>query len=235
MPNQTRAEAKAVRDAAVAAFRISDLTLPRNEYIRDSLNPLKGKISFGPGADPFTLNNAASYLAAYGHEGRLRDGALALAPVDPATWNIVYEPIRQLTHVAYHFAHRAGDVDGAAALEPLLFREGDTYNVFRGVFVPSQHPVGTVTVGDRPTAEMLSGAWLKRPFDDVSAYDSPGPYGRGGRAEDRIASAAAGDILTASMMWVWGGSDEWPRARIDEYVDALIAQWHTLDGWQPGW
>jgi hypothetical protein len=235
MPNQTRAEAKAVRDAAVAAFRISELELPRNNDIRDSLNPLKGKISFGPGADPFTLNNAAAYLAAYGHEGRVRDGALALGPIEPATWNIVYEPIRQLTHVAFHFAHRAGDTSGAEQLEPLLFREGDSYDIFRGVFIPSQHPPGTPTVGDRPTAEMLSGAWLNRPFENVGKYDNPGPHGRGGRTEDRLASAAAGDVLTASMMWVWGGSADWPRERIDDYVDALIPQWHALDGWAPGW
>ncbi|GAA3595044.1 hypothetical protein GCM10022198_18600 [Klugiella xanthotipulae] len=140
MPNQTREQAAAVRDSAAAGFNISALKLPRNEFIRAALNPLKGKLSLGPNAYPYVLNNAAAFLAVYGHQKRLRDGALPLGEVCPETWNIVYEPIRQLIHVAYHFGHRAEDTDGAASLEPLLFREGDTYELIRGPFVPSEHP-----------------------------------------------------------------------------------------------
>lgn len=236
MPNQTREQAQDVSARARAAFDIASLKLPRNRYIRSALNELKSKLSLGPNAYPYSLHNAAAYLCGYGHERRARDGAVVLTEISPETWNIVYDPIRELIHTAYYFAHRSDDAEGVGLLEPHVF----TYNEYETTQVPSMDtpPDGLGRTSDRPTPQFLNGEWLERPFENRGEYEEPLPYST--RPDDpdtdnRMAMAAVSDVVVASTMWVWGGSELWPRERIEAYIDGMITEWHQLEGWAPGW
>jgi hypothetical protein len=79
-----------------------------------------------------------------------------------------------------------------------------------------------------PLPRTLDGKSLKLPFDDPHYGD-----GYPVKPEDMIGSAAVMDLRKLSTMWIYGGSETWPQARIEQQVTTTLEKLYALPGWEP--
>jgi hypothetical protein len=117
--------------------------------------------------------------------------------------------IRDPIETAYFFSLRAGDTESANKVQPFVGRPDR----------PGKYS---------PLPWTLNGKELKLPFDDphyADRYPS--------KPEDMIGSAAVMDLRILATMWIYGGSETWPQARIEQQVTTTLEKLYALPGWEP--
>ena len=195
------------RDALAERVREA-IDLGKDAPVRGALaRPFKAvgkKLSFRAGAKPDDLLSAIFVLSAYSRYEKAVDASVLLGEIDPDSWGIDYNYVRASIHLSAFFAERAHD-GIAALLAPYL----------------------AVPAGYQPAPLVMAGETLRLSFERRPYEGYPLDM------TSAMAGDAIHDVTELSTMWLFGGSNEWPRERILSQVDSTIERLHALKGWAP--
>lgn len=200
--NPTPAQVKQVTSDILAAAGLD--TLPPSRTHGALVRKLQKKFTLGRGAVPSTLSSIVDEWLLYDFFDRAYNVSLAVGQVDAATWDVDYNYIRTIIHHTAYIAHRQGFLAEAAALEPLLR-------------IPAHY---------QPTPLLMSGERMRLPFEKWDLWNA-----QPADMTSTIAGEAMMDLARLSTMWLFGGSAEWPRERIDALYDSTVEQIKRLPGW----
>ncbi|WP_454114872.1 hypothetical protein [Microbacterium lacticum] len=132
--------------------------------------------------------------------------ARALGRIDMHTWIIDYIYVRGIIHHTAYVAQRLSLFAEAAELEQFLRVPADYF----------------------PQPRLMEGKGLRLPFSEENmALWAAQPVDM----SSTIIGEAYVDLSYLSTMWLFGGSAEWPRERIDAFYDETVANITALPAW----
>lgn len=195
------------KDLEVETLKAVELeTLPPSRIHGRYVRQLQRKLTFGRGAVPSVLASIVHLFLLYGDFARAYRVASVVERIDPETWDVDYNYIRGIIQDTAYEAHRRGYLAEAAELQSWI-----------------RHPEGY-----RPPEILMNGSRLRLPFSERQmAKWAAQPVDM----TSTIAGEGLMDLSTLSRMWLFGGSSEWPRERIDAFYDETVANIKALPGW----
>ena len=164
------------------------------------------RMPFSKNSTQAPLADVCEFLLVDGQFERVFPVARVLEKIDVHTWIIDYNYVRGIIHHTAYVAQRLSLFAEAAELEPLLRVPADYF----------PQPRLMEGKGLRlPFSEENMSLWAAQPVDMTST----------------IIGEAYVDLSYLSTMWLFGGSREWPRERIDMFYDETVANIKALPAW----
>lgn len=202
--NPTKEDREALEREVAFALNLANVRFPK--ISRPTFVKAAKRISFAKNSTQRPLASVCNILLIDGQFEKVFNVARSLGVIDRDSWIIDYNYVRRIIHNAAYVAHRDSLLAEAAVLDPLLRLPG------------GYEPQPTLMNGEGlrlPFSEENKAIWTAQPLDMTSTI---------------IAEACVG-LSYLSTMWLFGGSSEWTRERIDAFYDETVANITALPAW----